>query len=166
MRQDAQVDSCTASVDLPEYFSRFHWRRSVCGSFWCKRKESDIGAGWTFVVTFALFYLAHARSYYTMALYPMLLAAGSVVFGRWLDGLRPWPGPVRRRTAMGGIIGWRRGVHAVAGAGSADWIAPLARDQQVARSVPGRNRLARIGGERSKSVRVAARGRNGREPGF
>jgi len=45
--------------------------------------------GWTFVVTFALFYLAHARSYYTMALYPMLLAAGSVVFGRWLDGLRP-----------------------------------------------------------------------------
>ena len=45
--------------------------------------------GWTFAVAFALFYLAHARSYYTMPLYPMLLAAGSVVFGKWVRGLRP-----------------------------------------------------------------------------
>ncbi|HXL23872.1 MAG TPA: glycosyltransferase family 39 protein [Candidatus Dormibacteraeota bacterium] len=45
--------------------------------------------GWTFVVAFALFYLAHARSYYTAPLYPMLIAAGSVVFGKWVRGLRP-----------------------------------------------------------------------------
>ena len=65
--------------------------------------------GWTFVVTFELFYLARARSYYTMALYPMLLAAGSVAFGKWLDGLRParakfmqgiqWAG-----LAVGGVV--------------------------------------------------------------
>jgi hypothetical protein len=45
--------------------------------------------GWTFVATFVLFYFAKARSYYTAPLYPVLIAAGSVVFGRWLDGLRP-----------------------------------------------------------------------------
>jgi len=49
--------------------------------------------GWTFVVTFALFYLAHARSYYTMALYPMLLAAGSVCSGGgWTDCVPAGPG--------------------------------------------------------------------------
>jgi hypothetical protein len=45
--------------------------------------------GWTFVVAFALFYLANARSYYTAPLYPMLIAAGSVTFGKWVRGLRP-----------------------------------------------------------------------------
>jgi 4-amino-4-deoxy-L-arabinose transferase-like glycosyltransferase len=44
--------------------------------------------GWTFVLTFALFALAGARSYYTAPLYPMLLAAGSVLFGGWIDSLR------------------------------------------------------------------------------
>jgi 4-amino-4-deoxy-L-arabinose transferase-like glycosyltransferase len=45
--------------------------------------------GWTFVVTFLLFYFAKSRSYYTAPLYPMVIAAGSVVFGKWVDGLRP-----------------------------------------------------------------------------
>jgi hypothetical protein len=40
--------------------------------------------GWTFVVTFALFAVAGARSYYTAPLYPMLLAGGSVLFGNLL----------------------------------------------------------------------------------
>jgi len=44
---------------------------------------------WTFLVTFALFAVAGARSYYTAPLYPMLVAAGSVAFGNWLGGLRP-----------------------------------------------------------------------------
>lgn len=44
--------------------------------------------GWTFVVAFALFYFAKARFYYTMPLYPVLLAAGSVVFGDWVDRMR------------------------------------------------------------------------------
>lgn len=53
--------------------------------------------GWTFVLSFLLFALAGARSYYTAPLYPMLLAAGSVLFGNLLAGARP----VWSRTAYG-----------------------------------------------------------------
>jgi hypothetical protein len=45
--------------------------------------------GWMFIVTFALFYFAQARFYYTAPLYPVLIAAGSVLWGKWIDGLRP-----------------------------------------------------------------------------
>lgn len=45
--------------------------------------------GWTFVTTFVLFALAGARSYYTAPLYPMLMAAGSVLGGTWLSTVRP-----------------------------------------------------------------------------
>jgi hypothetical protein len=45
--------------------------------------------GWTFVVSFALFAAAGSRSYYTAPLYPTLIAAGSVLFGRLLGNLRP-----------------------------------------------------------------------------
>lgn len=41
--------------------------------------------GWTFALTFALFAVAGARSYYTAPLYPMLIAAGSVLFAILLD---------------------------------------------------------------------------------
>ena len=44
--------------------------------------------GWMFVVSFTLFALAGSRSYYTAPLYPMLLAAGSVLLGNWLAALR------------------------------------------------------------------------------
>ncbi len=45
-------------------------------------------AGWTFVVAMALFFFAKARFFYTAPLYPMLIAAGSVVFGKWVRTLR------------------------------------------------------------------------------
>jgi hypothetical protein len=45
--------------------------------------------GWTFVLTFTLFALVGARSYYTAPLYPMLIAAGCVLFGNLLGSLRP-----------------------------------------------------------------------------
>jgi 4-amino-4-deoxy-L-arabinose transferase-like glycosyltransferase len=45
--------------------------------------------GWTFAITFFLFAVAGARSYYTAPLYPMLLAGGSVLLGIWLRGLPP-----------------------------------------------------------------------------
>ncbi|MBZ5683373.1 MAG: glycosyltransferase family 39 protein [Acidobacteriia bacterium] len=44
--------------------------------------------GWMFVLTFAMFALAQARSFYPGPLYPMLLAAGSVVWERWVT-VRP-----------------------------------------------------------------------------
>ena len=45
--------------------------------------------GLTFVITFALFAIAGARSYYTAPLYPMLIAAGCVAFGNLLQRVRP-----------------------------------------------------------------------------
>lgn len=60
-------------------------------SFFLVRKEGQRYRllGWTFVVTFVLFYFAKARFYYTAPLYPVLIAAGSVVRGNWLNSLRP-----------------------------------------------------------------------------
>ena len=44
--------------------------------------------GWIFIVSFALFAVAGSRSYYTAPLYPMLIAAGSVLLGNFLAGTR------------------------------------------------------------------------------
>ena len=47
--------------------------------------------GWMFVLTFVLFVVAQARSYYPGPLYPVLLAAGSVVWERWVTArTRGW----------------------------------------------------------------------------
>jgi 4-amino-4-deoxy-L-arabinose transferase-like glycosyltransferase len=43
--------------------------------------------GWMALVPFALFWLAQGRGYYTGPIYPMLLAAGAVVFERWLAAM-------------------------------------------------------------------------------
>jgi len=44
--------------------------------------------GWMFVVTFVLFVIAQARSYYLGPLYPILIAAGAIAWERRLE--RPW----------------------------------------------------------------------------
>jgi hypothetical protein len=54
--------------------------------------------GWVFVVSFVLFAVFGARSYYTAPLYPILLAAGSVFLAGWVNGLR---------------LGWQRFVFGV-----------------------------------------------------
>jgi 4-amino-4-deoxy-L-arabinose transferase-like glycosyltransferase len=41
--------------------------------------------GWMFVLTLVLFVIAQARSYYLGPLYPVLLAAGSVMWERWIE---------------------------------------------------------------------------------
>jgi dolichyl-phosphate-mannose-protein mannosyltransferase len=41
--------------------------------------------GWTFLSTLALFFFAKGRFYYSAPLYPIVLASGAVVFGKWLD---------------------------------------------------------------------------------
>jgi 4-amino-4-deoxy-L-arabinose transferase-like glycosyltransferase len=47
--------------------------------------------GWMFVLTFLLFLVAQGRSYYLGPLYPILLAAGSVVWERWIAArTRTW----------------------------------------------------------------------------
>ena len=44
--------------------------------------------GWVFVLGLAMFAFAQARFFYPAPLYPMLIAAGSVVWERWVAGLR------------------------------------------------------------------------------
>jgi Dolichyl-phosphate-mannose-protein mannosyltransferase len=62
--------------------------------------------GWTFVVTFVLFYFAKARFYYTAPLYPVLIAAGSVVWGNWLKSLRPaWTRSIQALQWSGILLG-------------------------------------------------------------
>jgi 4-amino-4-deoxy-L-arabinose transferase-like glycosyltransferase len=41
--------------------------------------------GWMYVITMALFMLNKGRGYYTMPLYPMLIAGGAYWAGSWLD---------------------------------------------------------------------------------
>jgi hypothetical protein len=53
--------------------------------------------GWMAIVPFALFWLAQGRGYYTGPIYPMLLAAGAVVFERSFAAMSR----VRARIAMG-----------------------------------------------------------------
>jgi 4-amino-4-deoxy-L-arabinose transferase-like glycosyltransferase len=47
--------------------------------------------GWLYVVPFALYVLGKGRGYYLAAAYPMLFAAGAVVFERWAAGLSTLP---------------------------------------------------------------------------
>ena len=46
-------------------------------------RERYRALGWTFIATLALFAVVHARDYYTAPLYPMLLAAGAVLWEQW-----------------------------------------------------------------------------------
>src|SRR5260221_2607966 len=42
-----------------------------------------------YVVTLGIFVIAKARCYYLARMYPVLLAAGSVLWGKWVGSLRP-----------------------------------------------------------------------------
>jgi MFS family permease len=81
--------------------------------------------GWTFVVSFILFALFGARAYYTAPLYPMLIAAGCVLFASWLNTLRVvWArllyGAQWVAIALGGVV-FILLVTPVAPLGSAVW---------------------------------------------
>jgi hypothetical protein len=81
--------------------------------------------GWTFVVTFALFAVAGARSYYTAPLYPMFVAGGSLLFGNLLSGLRAaWSRlayGAQWTAIVGGGVGFALLVMPVAPMGSKLW---------------------------------------------
>jgi hypothetical protein len=53
--------------------------------------------GWMYAVALAIFVVAKARFYYLAPMYPVLLAAGSVLWGQWVRSLRP----ARSRAARG-----------------------------------------------------------------
>ena len=60
--------------------------------------------GWMAVVPFALFWLAQGRGYYTGPIYPMLLAAGAVVFERWLAAMSQWRARLVAGIAWSGLL--------------------------------------------------------------
>jgi 4-amino-4-deoxy-L-arabinose transferase-like glycosyltransferase len=41
--------------------------------------------GWSYVVSYTMFFLLHGKNYYLAPIYPMLLAAGAVGIEHWLD---------------------------------------------------------------------------------
>lgn len=65
--------------------------------------------GWMFIIPCVLFIAAQGRGYYLAPAYPMLLAAGSVVFERWLAPLasvraRAMRGFAWATLALGGVL--------------------------------------------------------------
>jgi 4-amino-4-deoxy-L-arabinose transferase-like glycosyltransferase len=66
--------------------------------------------GWIYVVLFVVFLVAQSRSYYLAPAYPVLLAAGSVAWERWLAVLpKTWSrlvhGIIWGGLAIGGLLG-------------------------------------------------------------
>ena len=59
---------------------------------------------WMALVPFALFWLAQGRGYYTGPIYPMLLAAGAVVFERWLAAMSQWRARLVAGIAWSGLL--------------------------------------------------------------
>jgi hypothetical protein len=72
-----QTFVCTNVLMLPLVFMGLWFYFTSSG-----RKHRLLG--WMFVGTLVLFVIAHARSYYLGPMYPMVLAAGAVVWERWV----------------------------------------------------------------------------------
>jgi len=73
------------------------WIAGLAFYFVSERGKRFRALGWTFLMTLALFVAAKGRSYYMAPAYPMLLAAGSVLWEQSVDS-RP---PVARRIRRG-----------------------------------------------------------------
>jgi 4-amino-4-deoxy-L-arabinose transferase-like glycosyltransferase len=78
-----QLFVCVNPVTIPLCFSGLWFCFARQGGRRCRL------LGWTVALTFVLFAVAGARSYYTAPLYPVLLAGGSVQLGAWASSLRP-----------------------------------------------------------------------------
>lgn len=59
--------------------------------------------GWMAIVPFLLFLVSQGRFYYVAPAYPVLIAAGCVLFERWADGLPEREQKNRRRVEYGGL---------------------------------------------------------------
>lgn len=65
------------------------WIAGLYFYFFAARGKPYRIIGWMAVVPFVLFFVLRGRGYYVGGLYPMLLAAGAVVFEGWLTRLSP-----------------------------------------------------------------------------
>jgi hypothetical protein len=60
--------------------------------------------GWLYLIPFGLFFAAQGRSYYLAPAYPMLIAAGAVVWEEWLAALPARPARVAWSAAWGMLV--------------------------------------------------------------
>ncbi|HUU15024.1 MAG TPA: glycosyltransferase family 39 protein [Terriglobia bacterium] len=58
------------------------WLAGLVSFLWHRRTRI---LGWTFVVFFLTMFAVHAKHYYLLPIYPMLLAGGAVAMERWLE---------------------------------------------------------------------------------
>jgi Dolichyl-phosphate-mannose-protein mannosyltransferase len=64
------------------------WLSGLLFYFFARDAKPYRAFGWAFVITIGFFLLAHGKNYYCAPAYPIVLAAGGVVFERWLAAPR------------------------------------------------------------------------------
>lgn len=82
-QQTLLLDPITAPIWLAGLFALFFWRPL----------QPYRILGWCYLVSYAVFFVLHGKSYYLAPIYPMLLAAGAVLIEATLD--RPATGRLR-----------------------------------------------------------------------
>jgi hypothetical protein len=61
------------------------WIAGVCAFLFCRLFRPYRFLGWSYVVSFAVFAVLHGKNYYLAPIYPMLFAAGAVLFEHAVD---------------------------------------------------------------------------------
>jgi len=59
--------------------------------------------GWTYIITFLFYLLNQGQSYYLAPTYPMLIAAGAILWQRWLEALAGWKSKILQGVTWGAI---------------------------------------------------------------
>lgn len=88
---------------------------TLAGLYFCffKAEGRYRAIGWMYVITLALFLVSQGRGYYLAPAYPMLIAAGAVVWDGWHGSLAGWKartvtgvtwGLLMAGTVLGGVI--------------------------------------------------------------
>ena len=68
------------------------WITGLLAFFFSPRLKPYRALGWSYLVSYSVFFVLHGKNYYLAPIYPMLLAAGAVVIERAIECPRPsWP---------------------------------------------------------------------------
>jgi Dolichyl-phosphate-mannose-protein mannosyltransferase len=86
------------------------WIAGIIGLLFCRSFRPYRFLGWAYLVSLTVFIVLHGKNYYLAPIYPMLLAAGSVLFERALDRPR---------------LRWLKPVSAVLILAGGAWLAPV-----------------------------------------
>ena len=79
------------------------WVAGLVYYFWNPAAVRYRLLGWMYVIPFLLLLVAQGRSYYLAPAYPMLIAAGVVVWEQWLPSLTAGRASLARRLAWGAL---------------------------------------------------------------